>query len=63
MAFEGITVSAITQELRENLMDGRIAKIAQPETDELLLYSQDAKGPEETVYFCQCFPAFSLSDR
>ena len=33
MAFDGITVAAIVQELQSNLVDGRIAKIAQPEPD------------------------------
>lgn len=37
MAFDGITVAALVQELRDNLTGGRIAKIAQPEPDELLL--------------------------
>lgn len=37
MAFDGITVAALTQELKHTLTDGRINKIAQPETDELLL--------------------------
>lgn len=37
MAFDGITVAALTHELRTNLLGGRIAKIAQPEADELLL--------------------------
>ena len=37
MAFDGITIANIVKELRENLLDGRIYKIAQPETDELLL--------------------------
>ncbi len=37
MAFDGITVAALTQELQHTLQDGRINKIAQPETDELLL--------------------------
>lgn len=37
MAFDGITVSAIVKELNDNLTDGRISKIAQPEPDELLL--------------------------
>lgn len=37
MAFDGITVSAIVKELNDNLRDGRISKIAQPEPDELLL--------------------------
>ncbi len=37
MAFDGVTVAAITDELNRKLTDGRIAKVAQPEKDELLL--------------------------
>lgn len=37
MAFDGITVAAVAKELKENLVGGRIYKIAQPENDELLL--------------------------
>ncbi|MDR2547643.1 MAG: NFACT family protein [Lachnospiraceae bacterium] len=37
MAFDGITIACIVKELRENLIGGRIAKIAQPERDELIL--------------------------
>lgn len=37
MAFDGITIANITKELQETLIGGRIYKIAQPETDELLL--------------------------
>ncbi len=37
MAFDGITVAALTRELTENITGGRIAKITQPEPDELLL--------------------------
>ena len=37
MAFDGITVAALTKELRNTLLEGRINKIAQPESDELLL--------------------------
>ena len=37
MAFDGITIANIVKELKENLLDGRINKIAQPESDELLL--------------------------
>ena len=33
MAFDGTTVAAVTKELTEQLSGGRIAKIAQPETD------------------------------
>lgn len=37
MAFDGITIAAITQELNEKLAGGRVYKIAEPEADELLL--------------------------
>ena len=37
MAFDGITIASITKELNQNLTGGRIYKIAQPESDELLL--------------------------
>ena len=44
MAFDGITVAALVQELRANLTGGRIAKIAQPEADELLLTVKTPEG-------------------
>lgn len=37
MAFDGITIAGITSELHKTLLGGRIYKIAQPESDELLL--------------------------
>lgn len=37
MAFDGFTVAALTSELSQQLTDGRLQKIAQPEADELLL--------------------------
>lgn len=43
MAFDGICVAALVQELKNNLCGGRISKIAQPEADELLL---TIKAPE-----------------
>lgn len=36
MAFDGITVKAVVKELKDTLTGGRIYKIAQPESDELL---------------------------
>lgn len=36
MAFDGITVAAVAKELQDSLVGGRIYKIAQPESDELL---------------------------
>lgn len=44
MAFDGITVAAIAKELKEALTGGRITKIAQPETDELLLTIKTLDG-------------------
>lgn len=37
MALDGITIAALTRELNERILGGRISKIAQPEADELLL--------------------------
>ena len=37
MAFDGITLSCLVSEWRKRLIGGRITKISQPETDELLL--------------------------
>ena len=44
MAFDGITVAAVVSELQENLVGGRIYKIAQPENDELLLTIKTKDG-------------------
>lgn len=44
MAFDGITVAALVQELKNTLSGGRIHKIAQPETDELLLTVRTSQG-------------------
>lgn len=37
MAFDGIVIANIVQELNQTLINGRINKIAQPESDELIL--------------------------
>lgn len=44
MAFDGITVSALVCELQKQLVGGRINKIAQPETDELLITAKGTNG-------------------
>ena len=44
MAFDGITVAAVVQELEHTLVGGRISKIAQPENDELLLTIKGNSG-------------------
>ncbi|MEE3467275.1 MAG: NFACT RNA binding domain-containing protein [Eubacterium sp.] len=53
MAFDGITIAALTDELNSRLAQGHIRKIAQPEADELLLTIQspakenaDPEGPK-----------------
>ena len=49
MAFDGITISALVNELKNSLIDGHIKKIAQPEPDELLITIQaPAKTDNET---------------
>lgn len=44
MAFDGIVVANLVHELQTQLLNGRIAKIAQPETDELLLTIKAPSG-------------------
>lgn len=44
MAFDGITIASIVHELNQTLLNGRINKIAQPETDELLLTIKTPDG-------------------
>lgn len=49
MAFDGITIANLVHELKENLIDGRINKIAQPETDELLLTIKTSAGQKRLL--------------
>ncbi len=44
MAFDGIAIASITKELNQHLTGGRIYKIAQPESDELLLTIKNNGG-------------------
>ena len=44
MAFDGIVVASLASELKHKLLNGRISKIAQPETDELLLTVKSTEG-------------------
>lgn len=44
MALDGIVISNITAELNERLAGSRISKIAQPESDELLLTFKGTSG-------------------
>lgn len=49
MAFDGIVVAGLVHELKEELSGGRIAKIAQPESDELLLTIKTPKGQKRLL--------------
>lgn len=60
MAFDGITVACMAHELHKNLSGGRISKIAQPETDELLLTISGRKF--SAAFICQCQSSTGLSD-
>ncbi len=44
MAFDGITIAALTHELSEALTGGRVNKIAQPEADEILMTVKSITG-------------------
>ena len=54
MAFDGITIANLVYDLNQKIVSGRIAKIAQPEKDELLLTIKGEPGE---------FPAAHLSQR
>ena len=49
MALDGITVRALTDEMRSRLIGGRISKIIQPEKDELLLTIKTDDGNERLL--------------
>ena len=49
MAFDGITIAAVTKELKDSLLGGRIYKIAQPEADELLLTIKTTDGGQKRL--------------
>lgn len=49
MAFDGITIAALTDELKRSLFNGRISKIAQPEPDELLLTIKSSTGQHRLI--------------
>ena len=45
MAFDGVTIAAVVKELNDTCLGGRLYKIAQPESDELLLTIKTGEGP------------------
>ena len=64
MAFDGIVVAALANELKETLLDGRIAKIAQPESDELLLTIKSPRGQNRLLISANAsLPLVYLTDK
>ncbi len=49
MAFDGITVAAVAAELKKDLLNSRIYKIAQPESDELILTLKTTDGGQKRL--------------
>ena len=49
MAFDGITISNIVHDLNNTILGGRLYKIAQPESDELLLTIKTGQGQFRVV--------------
>ena len=54
MAFDGITIANIVYDLNRTILNGRIAKIAQPEKDELILTIKG--GTLDRHVFCPPLP-------
>lgn len=49
MAFDGITIHALVNELKSELCGGRLSKIAQPEKDELFITVKTANGQQKLL--------------
>ena len=49
MAFDGVTIANIVHELNNELIGGRLYKIAQPESDELLLTIKTSNGQKRLL--------------
>lgn len=63
MAFDGIVVADLVHEFRNELIGGRIAKIAQPETDELLLTIKTSDGQRRLLISADAsLPLIYLTD-
>ena len=64
MAFDGIVVANITKELKNSILDGRISKIAQPESDALLLTVKGTGGQHRLLLSASAsLPFVYLTDK
>lgn len=53
MAFDGITIAAMVQELHKNLDNGRFNKIAQPEVGCIDDHRKRCEWTMSFIYICQ----------
>lgn len=51
MAFDGITMAAVADELQRKIKDGRVTKISQPEKDEIIMTIKNA-GEQYRLFLC-----------
>lgn len=58
MAFDGLCVASICDELKRTITDGRISKISQPEKDEVILTIKGKEGQKRL--FISCSPSLPL---
>ena len=64
MAFDGITISALVAEFNDKLLNGRLYKIAQTESDELLLTIKNGKNQYRLLISANAsLPLIYLTDK
>ncbi len=63
MAFDGITISSIVNELNDTINGGRLYKISQPEADEIMLTIKTQSGQYRLVFICKCIASSCISYR
>lgn len=64
MAFDGITISALVAEFNDKLLNGRLHKIAQTESDELLLTIKNGKNQYRLLISANAsLPLIYLTDK
>lgn len=62
MAFDGITIANIAQELNQTIVGGKINKIAQPENDELMITIKKQPYCLPSSPLGKCFASADLPD-
>lgn len=62
MAFDGIVIANLVQELNQKLTGGRIVKISQPEKEELILSVKNYDTYKLFLSACASLPLVYLTD-